>query len=152
MKTFEYLEKYFPNYYSDDRITILNDLAAYVDKDITLSDLNSKQTWTRGLFPDTLKREFDSRLEKAKEYALNNQIDKAYNAFIVANDNDPSYAICLIQYPEESPIEVTIKMSSDVNEQDDEDIFFYCNCVNGFLFLTKEGTEEFKIVEFINFE
>jgi len=152
MKNFEYLEKYFPKYYSNSSIKTLNDMAAFIDGDIDRTELICRQSWLRGWFPERIKREFESRMDKAIEYAMGNQIYIAYNDFYNKTKEDPLYAVCIIQYPDDQePTEVTIKLSSDIIEHEDDSIFYYCTSINGFLPLVNEGIEEFKIIKFLNF-
>lgn len=62
---FYFLEKYYPNYYGSDEIACLNDLAAFIDNDITYECLKERQLWIDGIYPHNLEKEFKRLMSKA---------------------------------------------------------------------------------------
>ena len=82
------------------------------------------------------------------------KMETLYNEFCKANGCEPNYAQCVVEYTDtRDTLEVTIKLSCDVVEEEDDTIFFYCNGLNDFISMTDEGTGcDFVIVDICHFE
>ena len=79
---------------------------------------------------------------------INNLLDR----FNGDNVGEPKYARCSVQFLGESEsMDVTIKLSSDVEEQDDDNIFFYCNSSSDLKYYVALGVEDFVITDCIEF-
>ena len=62
---FEYLEKYYPNYYNSSEIACLNDLSMFLDKEITYIQLTERQVWIKCLYPWNIEKEYNYQVSKA---------------------------------------------------------------------------------------
>ncbi len=90
---------------------------------------------------------------KNLEKVLVNNIKDQYIDYVKENSDLPQYAHCEISFKEDPKTEdVIIKMTSDVNENEDESIFYKCDSLNDLLSLCNEGSQDFKIVGFIKFD
>lgn len=82
-----------------------------------------------------------------------NNIKDQYIDYVKENSDLPQYAHCEISFKEDPKTEdVIINMTSDVNENEDESIFYKCDSLNDLLSLCNEGSQDFKIVGFIKFD
>ena len=81
------------------------------------------------------------------------KMEALYSEFIQKNDTLPNYAECEIQFKDDgSGGGVRIKLDCGMDENDD-DIFYYCNGLNDLKGLTKEGPgADFTIIDFFSFE
>ena len=87
------------------------------------------------------------------EKAMANNIKDQYIEYVKENSDLPQYAHCEITFKEDPKTEeVIIKMTPDVNESEDESIFYNCDSLNDLLSLCNEGSQDFKIVGFIKFD
>lgn len=77
------------------------------------------------------------------------QIDSLFEQFISDHNEEPQYARCEIVFMDdpESPQEVIIKLSSDYDEDKDDDVFYYCDSINDLKSLTMPGCEDFILQE-----
>ena len=83
---------------------------------------------------------------------LKASIDKEYQSFKTINKSEPLFAGCNVRYSdEESSFPATIKLSSDVDDEEDDSVFFYCDSIEDLKSLTTKGAEDFTITEFITF-
>lgn len=90
---------------------------------------------------------------KNLEKVLVNNIKDQYIDYVKENSDLPQYAHCEITFKEDPKTEeVIIKMTSDVNESEDESIFYNCDSLNDLLSMCNEGSQDFKIVRFIKFD
>ncbi|MEG0647108.1 MAG: hypothetical protein RR471_08055 [Bacteroides sp.] len=85
---------------------------------------------------------------------ISERIDMLYTLYVDANSTEPNYANCTIRFldDENSIQEVTIKLSSEVVEQEDDRIFFYCNTLSGLKSLTSVGMEDFIVTKINSLE
>ena len=74
------------------------------------------------------------------------KIQQEYNAFVNENGKEPHCAICVIVWKDTNDYyDVKIQLSDDTGEEDD--IFFYCNSLDGLKSLTTFGVEDFIVAE-----
>lgn len=84
---------------------------------------------------------------------IKKEIDDKYKQFIEESHREPKYANCYISWNDGiGGCDVTIKLSSDVDPDEDGDIFFYCNTLDGLKSLTEAGVEDFTITNLYSFE
>ncbi|MFR9545939.1 MAG: hypothetical protein SNJ29_10225 [Rikenellaceae bacterium] len=78
---------------------------------------------------------------------LHYRIDNLKESYMAENDTEPLYAGCTVMYLDDgSTLDVTIKFSCDSeNDEEDSDIFYYCNSVNDLKYLTDAGCNDFMI-------
>lgn len=87
--------------------------------------------------------------------SLIQEIKDAYNEFVAGNGCEPKYAEVKIKWYDDSfvsdNIETIVVNGCDVLDND-EDILFYCNSVNGLIALTNDASiADFLVVEFFGF-
>jgi hypothetical protein len=85
------------------------------------------------------------------------QICTAHLKYFIKNEVNPTFLHCGVLYKDElgtqePTFDVTIKMSCDVIEDEDDDIFYYCSSLEDVLSLCeKTGSSDFVIVNFNSF-
>lgn len=78
---------------------------------------------------------------------------KRYAEFIKEYGKEPTYAKCDVSFDDGSMMYVTIKLSCDYNEDEDDYVFFYCNGLNDFLSLYDEDSgQDFHISGIVSFD
>lgn len=85
--------------------------------------------------------------------SLIRQMDEKYQAYRCETGGYPQYADCVIRFNDDgNTIETTIKLDCGVDEDEDDEIFFYCNGLNDLKGLTEEGPgTDFTVIEIIRF-
>lgn len=79
-------------------------------------------------------------------------IDDKFREFTDENQCEPRYAFCRIMWLDnEESEDVKIQLSVGSDDEND-DIFFYCNGLNDLKGLTERGSEDFIVAECIGFE
>lgn len=79
------------------------------------------------------------------------EIQHKFDAFVNENGKEPHYAKCHIVWKDTNDhYDVKIQLSGDTDE--DDDMFFYCQSLNGLKSLAAFGVEDFIITEINNFE
>lgn len=79
------------------------------------------------------------------------EIQKKFDAFVKKNGKEPHYADCQIVWKDTNDYyDVKIQLSGDTGE--DDDMFFYCNSLNGLKSLATFGGEDFIVTEINGFE
>lgn len=78
-------------------------------------------------------------------------IDTRYREFIEANKSEPHYVNCRIVWKDDRKYCDTKIMLSADSGADEEDIFFYCNSLNGLFSLAEHGKEDFIMTECYGF-
>lgn len=79
------------------------------------------------------------------------EIQKKFDEFVRKNGKEPHYAICEIVWKDtDGSQDVKIQLSGDTGE--DDDIFFYCQSLNGLKSLATFGCEDFIVTEINSFE
>ena len=78
-------------------------------------------------------------------------IDTRYSEFITANKSEPHYVDCRIVWKDDRKYCDTRIMLSADSGADEEDIFFYCNSLNGLFSLAEHGKEDFVVTECYGF-
>ena len=79
------------------------------------------------------------------------KIQKKFDVFVKENGKEPHYANCHIVWKDTNDnYDVKIQLSNDTGEEDD--IFFYCNSLNGLKSLATFGGEDFIVTEINCFE
>lgn len=67
--------------------------------------------------------------------------------------HEPEYANCQIEWLDDhNQYDVTIKLSCDMDEEEDDNIFYYCNSLKELESLTETGHEDFIVTEIYSFE
>lgn len=84
---------------------------------------------------------------------VKNNIDKLYGDFCAEHGTEPLYAQCEISWKKRfdfyaDPESVTIKLSADVDEATDEQIFFYCWNIEDLKSLADFEGEDFVLTGF----
>ena len=65
-----------------------------------------------------------------KMSALQQKIENSFVEFCEEHGHEPRYANCEIEWQDDhDTCDVVIKLSCDVDESEDDKIFFYCNAV-----------------------
>ena len=63
------------------------------------------------------------------------------------------YANCRIEFLDtHEEYDVVIKLTSEIDEDEDDNIFYYCDSLNDLQSLTVEGAEDFVIREIYSYE
>lgn len=91
------------------------------------------------------------KLTKLSQSLIENEMDKQWNEYVEKNGAEPKVAEVTIQYID-SPCEtqgVTIKMSGD--NDDEDNIFFYCESLKDLKSLTGEGGVDFTVTSINSF-
>lgn len=78
-------------------------------------------------------------------------IDVKYREFVATNGGEPHYVNCRIVWKDDRKYCDTRIMLSADSGADEEDIFFYCNSLNGLLSLAEHGEEDFVVTECYGF-
>lgn len=91
------------------------------------------------------------------EIVVNNPVQQSIHSkfieFCNANKHEPRYANCEIEWLDDhNKCEVTIKMSCDTDDNEDDDIFYYCDSLKDLESLTEPGCEDFIVTEIYSFE
>ena len=88
----------------------------------------------------------------AKQNLIKKQMRERYDE-LVGNKQPILYACVEVMYFDtEMKQDVTIKLSTDVNEDEDDDVFFYCDGIDELLKLTENSNgEDFMITAFDDF-
>lgn len=81
------------------------------------------------------------------------QIDTLFAAYEQAHQEEPQYAKCEIcfLYMDEGVQSVTIKLSSNIDEEKDREVFFFVNSLAGLKSLTRPGVNDFVVTECYEF-
>lgn len=89
-------------------------------------------------------------LEENKNH-LQTKIENLFNAYVAEHNDEPLYVCCCIKYLDNSPLcDVTMKLSSDLDEQDDS-LFYYCDSLNDLKSLCDFGVEDFIVTDVYEF-
>lgn len=79
------------------------------------------------------------------------EIQKKFDDFVKKNGKEPHYANCHIVWKDTNDnYDVKIQLSGDTGE--DDDMFFYCQSLNGLKSLATFGCEDFIVTEVYSFE
>lgn len=94
------------------------------------------------------------KIKRLDENDISEQIETLFALYVDANGKEPQFANCTIRFlnDENSTQDVTIKLSSEVIEEKDDQIFFYCNSLSGLKSMTSAGVEDFIVTEISSFE
>ncbi len=88
-----------------------------------------------------------------KMSALQQKMEDSFVEFCKEYDHEPRYANCEIEWQDDhDTYEVVFKLSCDVDESEDDKIFFYCNSVRDLQSMTEKGSEDFVIIDIHSFE
>ena len=81
------------------------------------------------------------------------KMQEMYDTYLNETGQCPVYADCGVRYNDDGcTIETTIKLDCGVDEDEDEEIFFYCNGLCDLKGLTEEGPgTDFTVIEIIRF-
>lgn len=91
------------------------------------------------------------------EMFVKNSVQQAIRAqfekFREENGHEPLYVDCRIEWTDDhSSCDVTIKLTCDTDEKEDDAIFYYCDSVEDLESLTEKGCEDFIVTEVYSFE
>lgn len=88
-----------------------------------------------------------------KKDVLISKINKARSDYENQHKQEPRYLNCQITYKDDgSQLDVFIKLSKDVVEEDDDKIFFYFNGFDDIKYFVIPGAEDFIITDFYHLE
>ncbi|MDD3038092.1 hypothetical protein [Bacteroides sp.] len=81
------------------------------------------------------------------------RIQAEYNKYVNMNNAIPKVASCKIVWKDTKDVsDVRIALSLDCQNDDDDDIFFYCNSYEDLKSLSGHGGEDFIVTEIYNFQ
>ena len=84
---------------------------------------------------------------------IQKEMESGFKMFVRNNDCKPDYAVCSVVWNDGDIYPgVNIRLSETVNPGTDDDIFFYCNGLEGLKFLVFPGAEDFYIADILRFE
>ena len=88
--------------------------------------------------------------------AANNPVQQSIQSkfieFYETNGFEPRYADCEIEWTDDhNKCDVTIKLSCEVVDSEDNDIFYYCDSLKDLESLTEPGCEDFIVTEIYSF-
>lgn len=91
------------------------------------------------------------------EMIVKNPVQQAirakYEKFCEEKVHLPLYVDCRIEWIDDhSSCDVTIKLTCDTDEKEDDAIFYYCDSVEDLESLTDKGSEDFIVTEVYSFE
>lgn len=73
-----------------------------------------------------------------------NHLDLRFHEFVERTGKEPEYVECQIVWKETGNEQrETIKLSLSINDDDNDDVFYYCNGIESFKQLTEYGMGEF---------
>ena len=103
---------------------------------------------------DELGEQIYSRLiQYTNECVLGATINRLYTQFCKEYEHEPHFAECAIKWEDtQETVEVRIFLSSDVYEDIDDEIFYYCNGLNDLIALVHPNMEDFTIVQCFGFD
>ena len=79
-------------------------------------------------------------------------IQAEFRKFVEENDKEPQYITCLIEYNDNGfTQECTIKLSLEIDEKEEDDIFYYCDSLSDLISICSVGSEDFVVTEFLLF-
>ena len=85
--------------------------------------------------------------------ALQQKMEDSFVEFCEEYGHEPRYANCEIEWQDDhGTCDVVFKLSYDVDESEDDKIFFYCNSVRDLQAMTEKGAEDFVITDIHSFE
>ena len=88
-----------------------------------------------------------------KMSALQQKIENSFVEFCEEHGHEPRYANCEIEWQDDhDTCDVVFKLSCDVDESEDDKIFYYCNSVRDLQSMTEMSTEDFVITDIYSFE
>lgn len=85
---------------------------------------------------------------------VRDKMDGLYGQFVKDNQSHPGYAECMVQFNDSGDtLEVTIKLSCDVAEEEDDRIFYYCDGLEDLKGLAEEGRgSDFIVTDIFSFQ
>lgn len=103
---------------------------------------------------DELGEQIYSRLiQYANECDLVATINRLYTKFCKEYEHEPHFAECEIKWEDtQETVEVRIFLSSDVYDDIDDEIFYYCDGLNDLTALVHPSMEDFTIVQCFGFD
>lgn len=88
-----------------------------------------------------------------EKITLQQQIEALFVEFCDKNGHEPHYAYCQIEWKDDhDTCDVVFKLSCDVDESEDDKIFYYCNSFRNLQAMATESMEDFVITEIYSFE
>lgn len=84
---------------------------------------------------------------------IKKHIDSLHEAYVYKHGVEPMFAYCTITLKDTTEeTDVTIRLSSDVDDEADDSIFFYCNGIEHLKRLTEDNGEDFIVTGVIGFD
>lgn len=75
---------------------------------------------------------------------VKHEIDLRFHEFVEKTGKEPEYVECQIVWKKTGDEQrKTIKLSLGINDDDNDDVFYYCNGIESFKQLTEYGVGEF---------
>lgn len=135
---------------TDKQIELFSDIRKQITEIST--DFN-EDAMTVDLLHEHIIAEVDFGIPSKEEENVNTQIDALFIEYVKEHGTEPQYAECTIRYLDENfTHNYTIKLSSDIVEEEDDSIFFYCNSLAELKSLTLPGIGEFIIIKCLSLE
>ena len=84
---------------------------------------------------------------------ITQKMDEMYSTYLTETGQYPEYADVTVRYKDDGcTIETTIKLDCGVDEDEDDEIFYYCNGLNDLKGLIEEGPgNDFTVIGIIRF-
>lgn len=83
---------------------------------------------------------------------VKHEIDLRFHEFVERTGKEPEYVECQIVWKETGDDKrATIKLSLSINDDDNDDVFYYCNGIESFKQLAEYGMGEFIVTGCWNF-
>ena len=75
------------------------------------------------------------------------EVKEMYDKYMKKYGCEPDYAYCSMMYlDDKTTTEGTIKLYDSYNEEEDDNVFYYCSGVNDLLSLMDKGCEDFIVI------
>ena len=92
-------------------------------------------------------------IQHVNKGALIATINRLYTQYCTENGHEPHFAECAIKWKDtQETVEVRIFLSSDVYDEIDDEIFYYCDGLQDFISLVGPGMEDFTLVQCFEFD
>lgn len=115
---------------------------AVKEKPIAMIQPTEKDGWCAFRQPGGLCELHDLGLKPTE--GVKHEIDLRFHEFVEKTGKEPEYVECqIVRKKKGDEQRKTIKLSLDINDDDNDDVFCYCNGIESFKQLTEYGVGEF---------